>query len=409
MTPRERVLESLNHREPDRVALDFSGHRCSGIAAIAYAKLRRFLGLKEAAIRVYDPYQQLALVDDDVLEQFGVDTVDMTRAFAFNDQLWRNWTLPDGTTCKVLYWALPERESGEWVFRSKSGRIIARMPQGTPYFEQAHFPLAENPSTSVVAAMQECMWTGIAKLPGPDSQTPEGLKRLAEGVRKFREETDKAVLGLFGGNLLEMGQFLYRNDNFFMLLASEPKRAHAFLDEVTELHLRNLDKFLTAVGGSIDVVAFSDDLGMQTGPLMSPRMYREFFKPRHKLLYGRVKQHAHLKVLLHCCGAIRAFLPDLIEAGVDAINPVQISCSGMDARSLKAEFGRDLVFWGGGCDTQLILPCASPKEVSRHVRQQVEILAPGGGFVFQQVHNIQANVAPQNIVAMFAALDSPRH
>ena len=190
-----------------------------------------------------------------------------------------------------------------------------------------------------------------------------------------------------------------------MLLAAEPKHAHDFLDKLVEIHLANLEKFLAAVGEYIDIILFGDDLGMQTGPLMSPQMYREFFKPRHKLLWTRAKQLADVKVMLHCCGGVRELMPDLIEAGLDAINPVQISCSGMDAAGLKADFGADITFWGGGCDTRDILPTGTPQQVVDNVREQVRILSPGGGFVFQQVHNILANVPPANIVAMFDAVN----
>ena len=227
---------------------------------------------------------------------------------------------------------------------------------------------------------------------------------MREGAKRLRQKTDRAILGLFGGNLLETGQFFYRNDNFFMLLAGEPEKARKFLDDLVEIHLANLEIFLGAVGEYIDIIVFGDDLGMQSGPQVSPRMYREFFKPRHKLMWGRAKQLANVKVMLHCCGGVLELLPDLIDAGLDAINPVQISCAGMDAKELKAEFGKDIVFWGGGCDTQTILPNATPDEVRRHVQEQVEILSPGGGFVFQQVHNILANVPPENIVAMYEAV-----
>ncbi len=138
--------------------------------------------------------------------------------------------------------------------------------------------------------------------------------------------------------------------------------------------------------------------------MISPQMYREFFKPRHKLFWNRAKQLADVKVMLHCCGGVRELMPDLIEAGVDAINPVQISCSGMDAGRLKAEFGKDITFWGGGCDTRDILSSGTPQQVAENVKEQVSILSPGGGFVFQQVHNILANIPPANIVAMFDAV-----
>jgi len=401
MTSRERVLTACNHRQPDRVPVDLSGHPSSGIAAIAYAKLRDFLELPKRTIRVYDPIQQLAIVDEDVLDKFGVDVVDLGRGFALDEKSWADWTLPDGTPCKMPAWALPEKVDGRWVFRSKSGRVIAHMPQGALYFEQTYFPFAdENGPKTISEAMPESMWTAVAGPPGPWVDQAQ----LKEGARRLRQMTDKAILGGFGGNLLETGQFFFRNDNFFMLLAAEPKKAHKFLDDLVEIHLLNLEKYLAAVGDCIDIIKFGDDLGMQSGPQVSPKMYREFFKPRHKLMWARAKQLANVKVMLHCCGGVRELFPDLIDAGLEAINPVQISCAGMDAEELKAEFGRDMVFWGGGCDTQTILPNTTPEEVRRHVRKQMQILSPGGGFVFQQVHNILANVPPENIVAMYEAL-----
>jgi len=211
-------------------------------------------------------------------------------------------------------------------------------------------------------------------------------------------------MGLYSCNLMEWGQYLYRNDNFLALLAGEPDRAHDILERLTQFHMKGLEKFLGLVGEYVDVINFSDDLGMQTGPMISPRMYREFFKPRHAAMWARAKKLANAKVMLHCCGAVRQLLPDLIDAGLDAINPVQISCRGMDAGGLKRDFGRDLTFWGGGCDTQQILPCGTPAEVRAHVLRQCQTLAPGGGFVFQQVHNILANVPPENIIAMYDAV-----
>jgi uroporphyrinogen decarboxylase len=275
------------------------------------------------------------------------------------------------------------------------------MPEGALYFEQTYFPFTdENGPTTIPGATRESMWHAVAGPPGPWVNNAQ----LREGAKRLRQKTDKAILGGFGGNLLETGQFFYRNDNFFMLLAAEPAKAHKFLDDLVEIHLANLEKYLGAVGDCIDLIKFGDDLGMQSGPQVSPKMYREFFKPRHKLMWSRAKQLANVKVMLHCCGGVRELLPDLIDAGLEAINPVQISCAGMDARELKAEFGKDMVFWGGGCDTQTILPNATPDEVRRHVKEQVQILSPGGGFVFQQVHNILANVPPENIVAMYEAV-----
>ena len=197
---------------------------------------------------------------------------------------------------------------------------------------------------------------------------------------------------------------MWRNDRFFMLLIEEPEKAHAFLDRLVEIHLANLDRFLGAVGDSIDIVLFGDDLGAQNGPQISPDMYREFFKPRQKVMWDRVKRLSKAKIMLHCCGGVRELLGDLIDAGLDAINQVQVSCAGMNAAELKRDFGRDITFWGGGCDTQQVVAFATPQEVRQHVLEQVAALRPGGGFVFQQVHNILANVPPENIVAMYDAV-----
>jgi uroporphyrinogen decarboxylase len=414
MSSRERVLRAFTHRDPDRVPLDFSGHRSSGIAALSYGPLRAHLGLSKRLVRVYDPIQQLAVVDDDVLERFGVDTVEMGRAFSDSPRDWQEWKLPDGTPCLMPAWVGLKREEGQWVMRSPSGTLLGRMPDGALYFEQVNFPFLDgDDSAPIPRAFDECMWTAssTAAPPGP----AESDRQRADGARRLRASTERAIIGLFGGNLLEVGQFLYRNDNFFMLLAGEPERAEAFLDRVVEHHLESLRSFLAAVGDSIDIIVFGDDLGMQTGPQISPDMYRRFFKPRHALLWKTAKELAPsgrggepgrppLRVMLHSCGSIRALLPDLIDAGLEAVNPVQVSTSGMEAAALKRDFGRDIVLWGGGCDTQSVLRTATPAQVRAHVRAQVAALAPGGGFVFQQVHNILAQVPPENIAAMFEAV-----
>jgi uroporphyrinogen decarboxylase len=403
---RERVLAALNHSEPDRIPIDLSGHRSSGISAIAYARLREYLGLEKKPIRVYDPIQQIAIVDEDVLRRFSVDTIELGRAFALEDEWWTEWQLPDGTPCFLPAWAKPEKVDGGWAIRSRSGRTIACMPEGVLYFEQAHYPFVEDDDFERLEdAFHECMWTVVVAPPGPITAGAEGTRQLAEGAQRLRLQTGRAILAVFGGNLLEMGQFFYRNDNFLMLLAGNPGRAHAFLDRVVTIHLADLERFLGAVGPHVDIIVFGDDLGMQSGPQISPKMYQEFIQPRERILWRRAKELApHIKVKLHCCGGVRPLLPGLIEAGLDAINPVQISCRGMDPVGLKADFGHRLTFWGGGCDTQQMLMRGTPAQVRDHVLHLMDIWRPGGGYVFQQVHNILAHVPPENIVAMFDAV-----
>jgi uroporphyrinogen decarboxylase len=402
MNGRQRVLASLNHQQPDRVPIDVSGHRSSGIAAIAYAKLRKLLGFPRKPIRVYDPVQQLAIVDDDVLDRFHVDTIELGRGFALEDEHWADWTLPDGTPCQMPRWALPERCDGAWIIRSATGRVLARMPDGALYFEQCYWPFLENDDFERLdEALAENMWCAVQSPPGPlAAASPTAL---SDGAKSLRARTDRAIIGLFGGNLLEVGQFLYRNDNFFMLLASNRERAEEFLDRLLNIHLANLEKYLEAVGPYIDVISFGDDLGSQNGPQISPKMYVDLFKPRHAKMWRRAKELADVKVMLHCCGGVRTLLPHLIDAGLDAINPVQITCTGMDPQELKTEFGDRLTFWGGGCDTRFVLAHSTPAEIREHVRRQIEIFKPGGGFVFQQVHNALADVPPENIVAMLDA------
>lgn len=409
MNSRERVLSALHHREPDRIPIDLSGHRSSGIAAMAYRRLRRHLGLPERPIRVYDPVQQLAIVDEDVLQRFGVDTIELGRAFAHEDKWWKEWTLPDGSPCLMPVWAMPERHEGEWVLRAPStGHITAKMPPGVLYFEQATYPFEEHEDLDrLAAALDDIMWVSAASPPGPIAAGPEGLKTLAAGAARLRGETERAIIGLFGGNLLEMGQFLYRNDGFLMLLAEDPDRAHAFLDRVVSLHLANLERFLGAVGPHIDIILFGDDLGMQSGPQISPKMYQEFIQPRERLMWRRVRELApHLRIMLHCCGGVRELLPGLIAAGLDAINPVQITCRGMEPEGLKRDFGGRLTFWGGGCDTRDMIFHGTPGQVRDHVRHLMDIWRPHGGYVFQQVHNILADVPAANIVAMLDAVNA---
>jgi len=407
MTATERVLTAFAHRQPDRVPLDFSAHRSSGIMAIAYARLKEHLGIAEGDVYVYDVPQQLAIVEPPVLERFGIDAVEMGRGFALDDSYWADWELPDGTPCKVPAFLDLRRSAGDWFIHAADGTPLAVQRRGSLYFEQIHWPLADSEEQDfgdLAPALAASMWTAVGTPPAPIGYDEAGLKKLRDAAKALRASTDRAIVGLFGGNLHEMLQFLFRMDNALAMLAAEPKRTHRFLDVVLEMHLENLEKFLGAVGDQIDVILFGDDLGMQTGPQISRAMYDEFYKPRHAAEWSRAKELADVKVMLHCCGGVRELLPSLIDAGLDAINPVQISAAGMEPDQLKREFGKDIVFWGGGCDTHRVLPVATPDQVRDHVRRMVEALAPGGGFVFQQVHNIMADVPPENVVAMFDAV-----
>ena len=408
MKPRERIIESINYREPDKVALDFNGHRSSGIAVQTYKKLRDYLGLEPSPLYVYDVIQQLAVVEDDVLDLFGVDVYQLGCDYYKKDDYWKDWLLEDGTCCMIpAFVDIEETDEGN-IIRGDNDQVISIQKKGSLYFEQTYFPYAgieESKLPDISYSLDQVMWSKIGSPPAPAGFDKEGLKEWEQAAKRLRGSTDRAIYGGFGGKLFEISQFLFRIDNFYIELASNPKKIHNFLDKLVEFHLSNLEKFLSAVGSHIDIIGFGDDLGMQTGPQISPKAYKEFFKPRHSILWNRAKEiYPHLKVSLHCCGSIYSLLPDLIEAGLDIINPVQTSAKDMGLKGLKKEFGKDMVFWGGGCDTRYILPYASTKEVKEHVKKNISIMQPGGGFVFQQVHNILANVPPENISAMFEAV-----
>jgi uroporphyrinogen decarboxylase len=403
MNSRERVNAALDHKSVDRVPVDFGAHRSSGIMAIGYARLVKALGLRPRPIRVFDVVQQLAAVDEDVLDRFGVDTVELGRGFSKEDSDWKEWTLPDGTACLVPSWVDLRKEGADWWLYNSEGRKAGVQKSGSLYFDQAYWPYAEGipeDLSKIEQAACSTMWATIA----PPNVGRTGLESLASGAAAFRRSTDRAVVFLFGGSFYEQAQYLCGTENFMVWMALDPEKVHALLDAILEMHLRNLRSLLGAVGPYVDVVLFGDDFGMQTGPQMSMQMYREFYKERERKLWGEAKRLARVKTQLHCCGGVRPLLDDFIDAGLDSINPVQTNCAGMDPASLKRDFGKRITFWGGGCDTQAVLSRGSPAEVRAHVLERLPVLAEGGGFVFQQIHNIMANVPSENIIAMFDAV-----
>jgi len=405
MTSREILLKTLNFVEPDKVVVDFGSYHSSSIMAIAYNKLRNYLGLPKKPPRVYDIPQQLAIIDEDVLERFNVDVIDMgTKGFCQDDSYWKPWVLPDGTDCLIPKWINVIKKGDDTIVSHPDGTPLAIQKKGMLYFEQLHFPLLENPEEKIDKLenfFEYNMWSALAGFPRPWTYDKEGVEYLSSGAKRLREKESRGIVGIFGGSLFEIGQAFFKMDNFYYQLATNPDLINRYLDKVMEIYMRDLESYLKAVGEYIDVIAFSDDYGMQTGLQISKEMFKKFFKPRHTKLWHYIKEVSDLKIMLHSCGSIIELIPDLVEAGLDIVNPVQINAKNMEPERLKKEFGRDIVFWGGGCDTQKVLPNATPKEVREHVLRNLEILYPGGGFVFQQVHNIMANVPPENIVAMF--------
>ncbi len=409
MTPRERILAAIDHREPNRVPIDLGATPSSGISAIAYARLRQHLGMTTGHVNVYDVVQQLAQPEDAILDHYRVDVVDVGRAFNDHDQDWYAATLPDGSAARLPAWFHPTKQpDGSWIAGTRTaGRAIAAMPTGATFYDQTIFPWVDGYPDGM-AGLDEAMglvhWAALVHSPWDHAHEEGFWEDLRRRALALRASTDRAIMIVCGCNLFEWGTFLRRMDNFFMDLADPDAPVEELLDALMERHLATLAKVCAAVGDVVDILRFGDDLGADTGPFMAPATYRRLFKPRHAQLNAFVHQHSRMKTFLHSCGSIYRLMPDLIEAGYDVINPVQTVCRDMDPVRLKREFGKDITFWGGGCDTRHVLNHGTPQQVRDDVRMRLDILSPGGGFVFNPIHNIMPDVSPANIEAMFAAV-----
>ena len=409
MTSRERILAAIEHRQPDKVPVDLGATPSSGISAIAYGGLKRQLGLVNGQTRIYDVVQQLAQPEDAVLDRLRIDVIDVGRAFNAEESAWKPTTLADGQSALYPAWFHPERErDGSWIVRTKDGLEIARMPASGAFFDQSYFPYVDGyprDFRDLSTEMGRILWAALVHSPWDHAGDRGFWDTLRGKALELRRTSDRALILVIGCNLFEWGAFLRRMDNFLMDLVAEPEKVEALLDALMERHLAALDQACRAVGDVADIIRFGDDLGTNGGPLMSPKTYRRLFKPRHTMLCDYVHKHSQMKTFLHSCGSIRVLMPDLIEAGFEVINPVQTTCKGMEAEGLKADFGKHICFWGGGCDTKTVLPRGTPAEVKDHVKRRLEIFMLNGGFVFNTVHNILPEVPPQNLVAMFEAIE----
>ena len=377
MLPRQRILTALAHQEPDHVPLDIGATDVTGINAIAYRRLLPHLGFPEPAnIPILDFVQQLAQIDEPVLQRLN-------------------------SHCRGIFpgpsssWKFQLQEDDQYTWFIDEWGITWRKPKdGGFYYDIAHFPLAD----ASLADLEAYPW--------PDSTDPLRQQGLLEALRTLHEANEYAVIlsGLTGGGAMEVSAWLSGFENFFVSLLSDPDFADALLDRVLEAKLKFWQEALPIVGPYVDIISESEDLGVQDRLMVSPKVFRQHIKPRLKQLFSGIKAVApHVKILLHSDGAIVPILPDLIEIGLDILNPVQVTAMGMgDTAFLKREFGSQLVFWGG-IDTQHVLPFGSPQEVQDEVRRRIEDLAPGGGYVLGSVHNIQAGVPPENILAMLEA------
>lgn len=403
MTSRERVLNAINHKEPNKIPIDLGASTVTGISAIAYNKLKERLGL-DLPTRVFDVVQQLAEVDESILNIFHVDALDLNNML-MDDLGWYPVTLGDGSRGEYPQWFKPEEaEDGSFFLKDHKGEVMSRMTRNGTCFDQTLFPWEQGyPSdfNDIGEAFRSISWTSHSHTKYINIDDRE----LRERTMRLRESTDRAIVMSGGAKLLELGFFLRRMDNMLMDLLADHENLARMLDKMMELHMAGLEKKIRAVGDLVDVIRFGDDLGMTSGPFMDLEVFRKFFKPRYRELNNYVKQHSNMKIFLHSCGSIRQFIPDLIEAGFDILNPVQTNCYGMDARDLKNDFGKEITFWGGGIDTSSVLPTGTPEEVRADVLERCEILSKDGGFVFAPIHNILPEVPPENIVAAYEAVN----
>jgi len=403
MSSRERVLAAIGHREPDQVPIDLGGSTVTGISAHAYSRLLKKLDIQKP-VRVFDTVQQLAMIDEELIDIFGVDCLDVNRLFTGEESKWYDIELADRTRVQFPGWFKPEKDTeGNFFTRDQDGKVLSRMPVGSSCFDQTYFPWESglpDDFSDIQKAFNSINWFAHSHTNYINSDEAD----LRSGIKKLRESSDKAIVMSGGVKLLETGFFLRRMDNMFMDLLLEQEKIAKLFDKLTDLYLESLEKKCRAVGDLVDVIRFGDDLGMSTGPFMDLDTFRKLLKPRYKVLCDYVKQNSNMKIFLHSCGSIRQYIPDLIEVGFDIINPVQTNCEGMQPESLKSEFGKEICFWGGGVDTASVLNMGSPEEVRRDVLDRCEVLSRNGGFVFAPIHNILAEVVPENIVAAYKAV-----
>lgn len=400
MNSRERILTAIDHRQPDKVPIDLAGSTVTGISAVAYNKLKRYLGINSPT-RVFDVVQQLANVDIEIIDLLGVDALDINRLSAEGEN-WYEVALADGSIAEYPSWYRPEQAAdGSWFTRDESGTILSRMASGATFFDQMFFPYeAGYPDNldNLRNDMKKISW--VVHSHASNLNTAE----LRERLISLKEEKGKALVMSGGVKLLELGFFIRRMDNFLMDLMINDDKLAQLLDMLVEMHLAGLEKKCSTLGDIVDVIRFGDDLGMTSGPFMDIDTFRRIFKPRYKILCDYVKKNSDMKIFLHSCGSIKQYIPDLIEIGFDIINPVQTNCFDMDPVVLKREYGRDLTFWGGGVDTSSVLNRETPDGVRKDVLNRCEILSKDGGFVFAPIHNILPEVPPQNILAAYNAV-----
>lgn len=405
LTSRERVWRAVNFQDTDRVPLDLGAMKASGISVKVYNLLKASIGL-QSPTRIWDPIFMIASVEEAVLRRFHLDVVPLDVASAVADvspdKDWIPATLYEGAEGLLPPGAnIGTDAEGRWVLLDRSGnQTFFRMPREGYYFDNISF---NRPGATIDPAAFR-----------PTSGfSDEQLSALHARGKFLYENSEYALLG-WGGGVCFLGMSLITNplsnvtmglpSEWMIMLMTEKETCHEMMDKSVEASIKSLKQLHEAVGDYCFAWGIAaDDTGTQRGEFINPELWVEMIKPHYAKLCAWIHRHTRWKTFLHCCGSIYHLIPHMIEAGVDILNPIQTSAANMEPERLKREFGGKIVFWGGGCDTQQILPRATPEEIREHVRERLGIFKPGGGYIFNQVHNIQPNVPAQNVIAMLEA------
>ena len=407
MISRERVQLALNHKEADRVPIDFGAMRATGISTIAYNKLRLRLGIKKGLPRMYDFIQQLAYPEEEIMNMFHIDIIDAGQAFLKDEENWKEWILNDGSKCLIPKYLNVEIDRQSTVLlKDKNNLVLGKKPKSSLYIDQSYWAykdLPKIPDTFNYKDLSKFIWSIQPPPWHLDIFNNSQFEIFISRIKNLYETTDYAIMLSVGCSLFEVGTYLRGIENFLCDIYQDKKGTKRLIRKLVEDNLRLLDRLLKGVGDYVDILQFGDDLGSQNGPFMSPDVFKDMFKPVYKKMWDYVHENSNCKVFLHSCGSIYELLPHLIDAGLDVINPVQTTTANMEPEKLKKEFGKYITFWGGGCNTRDILPNKTPNEVKEDVKRRIDIFSRGGGFVFNQIHNILADIPAENIIAMFEA------
>ena len=413
MDSRKQFLKTVNHQQPDRIVIDLGSTAVTGIHVHALSRLRRHYGLQRKPIRVIEPFQMLGEVDWEMIDPIGIDVIGVwgkNNMFGFNNHgPYKEWKTPWGQRVMVpMKFNITHSDDGDILMHPEGDTSIppsARMPK-TGYFFDAIIrqdPIDEE-SLNIEDNLEEF---GLLQDEDLEFWKKEIHKAWATGKAVVASIGGTALgdIALVPGMQLRHPKGIRDVAEWYMSTISRPEHIQKIFDRQTEIAVENLKRLYSVAGNKINAIFIcGTDLGTQSSTFCSSEQFRELWLPYYKKMNDWIHLNTEWKTFKHCCGAVETLLKDFIDSGFDIINPVQINAAGMDPETLKKKYGRDLVFWGGGIDTQKVLPFGSPAEVREQVLRHCEIFNAGGGFVFNTVHNIQANVPVENMVAMFDAI-----